>query len=111
MARPAIDYFVLDALANDLEGLDDILRLVNRPDVGWVAEAGTRIEAAAVLLALPRLMRDHLIQVFVPSADTSELDALPAGVLPAVPLEECYFGLTTQGRLVHGNWSPESGTE
>ena len=111
MARIDIDYYVLDALANDLESLDDILRLVNHPDVGWVPEAGRPVSRAAIVATLPRLVRDKLVQVYVPSATTSELEPLPIGRLPTTPVDGWYFGMTAHGRTVHANWAPPTGTQ
>ena len=111
MARIDIDYYVLDAVANDLESLDDIIRLVNHPDVGWVAAAGRPISRADIVAALPRLVRDQLVQVYVPSATASEVEALPIGGLQAAPLDGCYFGMTAQGRIVHANWAPPTGRQ
>jgi hypothetical protein len=111
MARANIDYYVLDALANDIESVEDIMRLVNHPDVGWAAEGGQPMTRSDILAALPRLVRDKLTQVYVPSATTSEMEALPIGRLPSAPLESCYFGMTVQGRMVHANWAPPTGTQ
>lgn len=111
MTRPNLDYFILDALANDIEGFDDILRLTNHLDIGWAAEHGGAITRAQVLEALPRLIRDHLVQVFVFSDSGKELRDLPMGSAPAEPLEFCYFALTDRGRLVHSNWALPSSTD
>lgn len=110
MARPDIDYFVLDALANDLEAVEDIVRLVNHADIGWTDLAGGPIVRSAVLLALPRLVRDGLVQAYVYAAASPTLEELPVGALPDVPLEDCYFGLTARGRVVHANWAHTHGT-
>ena len=110
MARQDIDYFVLDALANDLEAVEDIVRLVNHPAIGWTDVAGGPIERTAVLLALPRLVREELVQVYVHAASAPELEELAVGQMPDVPLDDCYFGLTARGRLVHANWTPAGGT-
>jgi hypothetical protein len=61
MTRPDIDYYVLDALATDLESLEEILRLVNHPQIGWAAEAGHPFGRSEVLVVLPRLVRDELV--------------------------------------------------
>jgi len=109
MTRLAIDYFILDALANDRESFEDILRLVNHPEIGWASEAGGPIAAATLLTTLPRLVRDELVQVYVERADRPELEVLAVGRLPSMPLEACYFGLTARGQVVHGSWATGQG--
>ncbi|GLC24610.1 hypothetical protein [Roseisolibacter agri] len=106
MTRADIDYIVLDALANDLESVEDILRLANHPEIGWADLAGGAVAEFSVLLALPHLMEDGLVQAYVLDADEGHLEELPVGTQPSVSLDECYFGLTPQGRLVHASWEP-----
>jgi hypothetical protein len=90
--------------------VEDIVRLVNHPETGWTDLAGGPIARGTILLALPRLVRDELVQVYVHGSSASELEELAVGRIPDVPLEECYFGLTARGRLVHANWAPAAGT-
>jgi hypothetical protein len=106
MTRADIDYIVLDALANDLESVEDIERLANHPEIGWTDLAGGPVAEFSVLRALPRLIEDGLVQAYILDAGGGQLAGLPVGAQPSVPLEECYFGLTPQGRLVHASWEP-----
>jgi hypothetical protein len=104
MPRADIDYIVLDALANDLESLEDIVRLANHPDIGWQDLAGGAIAEFHVTLALPRLIEQRLVQVYELDADANHLVDVPFGTLPTAPPEACYFGLTAAGRLEHAGW-------
>ena len=76
MTRADIDYIVLDALANDLESVEDILRLANHPEIGWTELAGGPIAEFSVLLALPRLVEDGLVRAYVLDASVGQLQDL-----------------------------------
>ena len=105
--RPLIDFFVLDALANDLESLEDILRLINRDDIGWRQfNRGRPYERSEVLAPLLRCIREGLIDVFSLESSGKSLSRLPSGALPPSSLDLYWFGLTPAGRLVHTNWNP-----
>jgi hypothetical protein len=106
MTRPDLHFFILDALANDIESLADIVRLVNHPEMGWAELAGGPISPGAVAAALPVLVEDDLIEAFAYAELTPELQALPRRRMPVEPLEQCYFGLTGHGREMHTRWQP-----
>jgi hypothetical protein len=106
MARPLIDYFVLDSLANDLESLEDILRLLNGEGLGWRVHHVEPFERAEVVPALLRGIRDGLIRAAVPAADGKALEPLEDRALPAGSLDDVWFELTAQGRVVHTTWEP-----
>lgn len=101
--------FVLDALANDIEDLESILRMLNSDtSLGWSMEWGRPFERAEVVEALSRLVAKDYVQVLVFAGDGKSLDALPAKVLPPGNYETAYFALTEHGRFVHRNWDPGS---
>jgi hypothetical protein len=106
MARLLIDYFVLDSLANDLESLEDILRLLNSDELGWRSHHATRFERVEVVPALLRGIRDGLIRVAVPTSDGKALEPLEDRALPTGGLDDVWFELTAQGRVVHTSWEP-----
>lgn len=109
MTRADIDYIVLDALANDIESVDDIVRLANHPAIGWTDLVGGPVAEASVLLALPRLIGDGLVRAYTLDASGHQLEDAPVGARSPAPLEECYFGLTAEGREVHARWEPPAG--
>ncbi len=99
--------FVLDALANDIEDIESILRMLNsETSLGWSAEWGRPFVRAEVVEAISRLVAKDYVQVLVLSADGTSLDALPAKALPPGDYGAAYFALTEHGRLVHRNWDP-----
>ena len=105
--RQQIDYFVLDALADDLEALEDILRLVNHESIGWRSHNGGRAFARDdVVSALRRGVREGLIEAFTLDSSGKSLRPLGVGRLPSASLDDYWFGLTPAGRLTHQNWTP-----
>jgi hypothetical protein len=106
MARPLIDYFVLDSLANDLESLEDILRLLNNEALGWRLHHSTPFDRLAVVPALFRGIREGLIRAAVLTPDGKALEPLEDRALPAGSLDHVWFELTAQGRVVHTSWEP-----
>ncbi len=107
MARDLIDYFVLDAVANDLEELDNILRLMNDEVYGWRSYHPALFTTADVIPALRRTVRDGLVRVAVVSATEPVLEELPERTWPSGSLEDAWFGLTPHGKIVHASWEPE----
>jgi hypothetical protein len=76
MARPLIDYFVLDSLANDLESLEDMLRILNSEGLGWRSHHMVPFERDEILPALFRGIRDGLIRAAVHTPDGKALEPL-----------------------------------
>ena len=103
-----LDLCVLDTLANDLESLEDVLRLLNHPTVGWQHLNGqrdfTREDAVAALL---RNIRDDLVEACVYDPEHTALVGSGSGRIPDGSLDDVWFRLTDRGRIVHGNWAPE----
>jgi len=103
----AIDYYVLDTLANDIESFDDIVRLLNHPEIGWRQENHDREFAPAeVTAALARAIKEGCVRALVVDADHTTLQALEDFALPASPFQDCYYMLTPRGSLIHSNWQP-----
>ena len=109
MEKP--DYFILDAMANDIESVDDVLRILNsNSELGWTDVWGRPFTREDVVGSLVRLLRRQLVQAYSTSESEAALSPLEAGTAPE-RFGEAYFGLTERGRLVHANWeSPEGGT-
>ena len=107
MGRPEVDYFILDALANDLESLEDILRLMNSDSMGWRFRHPAPFTASEVLPGLQRVVKDGLVNAAAHSATEQALVDLPERVWPAEGLEGVWFRLTPHGRMVHSAWEPD----
>lgn len=101
------DLYVLDALANDIEDLDSILRMLNSDTaLGWTTEWGRPFQREELVEALRRLSAKDYVQVLVLAPDGKSLEPLPAKALPPGNYQDAYFSLTERGRLVHRNWDP-----
>ena len=99
------DLFVLDSLANDIEDLESILRMLNSETVlGWKQEWGTTFARDVVVEALSRLIRKELVEVLIAASDGKSLMPLGRGLLPPGSYDDVYFSMTDRGRLVHTNW-------
>lgn len=105
------DHYVLDTLANDLESIEDILRMLNSTtELGWADEWGRPFNRSDIVASLARLVRGGFIRSYSTVGDAAQLSSLPEGVLPA-NLGEAYFGMTDSGRVAHTIWaSSESST-
>ncbi len=103
------DPYVLDALANDIEDLESILRMLNSDtDLGWAKEWGRAFSRGEIVEALSRLIKRELVCVLVHARDGKSLTSLAPGTLPPGDYEHVYFSLTERGRLVHTNWHPSA---
>ncbi len=101
------DLYVLDALANDIENLEGILRMLNSDTaLGWAKEWGRAFSRPEIVEALSRLIKRELVCVLVYARDGTSLTHLAAGALPLGDYEHAYFSLTERGRLMHTNWHP-----
>lgn len=104
------DMYVLDALANDIEDLEAILRMLNSDTVlGWHKEWGRKFRREEIVEALCRLVVDDLVLAYV-TLEKPGLVTLPARTLPDGDFDDASFGLTEKGRLVHANWEPAPGS-
>ena len=107
--RQLIEFLVLDALANDIETIEQILDLLNHDAVGWRGANGGRLFGRSDVVApLLKIVREGLVEAFELAPSGSSLTTLGVGVLPPSSLEAYWFGLTPAGRLVHTNWDPPS---
>jgi hypothetical protein len=101
------DLYVLDALANDIENLESILRMLNSESaLGWTKEWGRPFSRNEIVEALSRLVRKGWVRVLVHASDGKSLSELGVGSLPPGDYDDVYYSLTEPGRLVHGNWDP-----
>jgi hypothetical protein len=107
MSHELTDYFVLDMLANDLESIEDILRMLNGP-IGWRdlhPEAFSRGEVVAALL---RCIRLGAVIACVPDKDGTSLVDAGEQIVPPGSLDIVWFRLTPRGKMLHGAWEPPS---
>ena len=101
------DLYVLDSLANDIEDLEGILRMLNsNTELGWATEWGRPFQREELVTALSRLVTKGYVQVFALAADGKSLEPLAPTVLPPGTYQDTYFGMTDRGRLIHRNWDP-----
>ncbi len=101
------DNYVLDALANDVEDLETVLRSLNSDTVlTWRQVWGREFDREEVIEALARLIRQDLVQAYELDNNGTSLIELPARTLPSGDFWNFWFGLTPRGRLVHQNWEP-----
>jgi len=105
MARNSMDLFVLDTLADDIEALEDILRSINHPDIGWQTQHGGPIGRPDVHQALLRLVQEGFVEVSVFDPGTKALVAVGENRWPTnADLSDLWFRITERGRLLHSNW-------
>jgi hypothetical protein len=101
---PPLDGFVLDAVSFDAEDLNAIVAFLNDPESEWRARFERTVQRPEVLASLMRLVRDGLLEVWIPSPDGGDLVACDEGVWPDRPIGELSFDLTGRGRVRYLNW-------
>lgn len=107
-SRP--DHYVLDAIADDVEDVAAIMRMLNSDSViGWHHTWGRQFDRNEVVEALSRLVKADLARVSVLSGDAKGLVELLPKQLPPGHYDDAWFAMTPQGRLVHTNWHPDGG--
>jgi hypothetical protein len=109
MARDKVDMFVLDSLANDIESLADVMRIINSdsPELGWRDLHPAEFSRVEVLTALKRLTRDELVSVLRYSADGATItNAPPTDSFAWEEVDDLYFAMSERGRMVHRAWDP-----
>lgn len=107
MPRELIDLFVLDTLANDIEALEDILRMLNSNTVlGWRHAHPAPFERAEVVLALTRNIRGGLIEACAYDVAAKALVGLGEQLVPDGSMDVLWFRMTRRGRMVHEAWEP-----
>lgn len=103
------DMFVLDVVADDIESLGDIVRRLNSSiPSAWRHRAGRPLAREEVVLSLSRLVKHNLLQTYVEDDREPALRALTSCSLPSEAYETAWFGITPQGRIVHGSWEPDN---
>jgi hypothetical protein len=110
MRKPELrpDMYVLDSLANDVEDLETILRLLNGDtELAWRDEWGREFQRSEVVEAVSRLIRRNAVRAYAISSEGKSLHALPERTLPSGDYGDAYFGLTPQGRMLHRDWCAE----
>jgi len=99
LSRPAIDYLILDAVADDIESFAHIC--------AQVTAAGS--PESGVLAALRRLTHERLVEVCTISSAQPELVAAGEGVWAQENAADLWFRITSRGKMVHETWA--SGAE
>lgn len=99
-----LDLYVLDALADDIEDLESILRMLNNPSIGWREEWGKDFERPEVVTALSRLIRAGQVLVYVLDAQGKELIPAQEQTLPSSSYDDVWFGPSPAGRIRHQTW-------
>lgn len=101
-----LDFFVLDALANDIESLEDTLRILNSPtELGWRDQHPGEFRSDDVVPALIRGIEAGHIEVCLPGSD-GQLRDVGSGIVPAGMIETFWFRLTSSGRAALNAWTP-----
>lgn len=103
-----LDLYVLDAVADDIEGLDAILRTLNSDSAGgWRRSRGRPFTREEIVQSLSRLIRADLIRVALLTPNGTTLEDISVGQLPPASYDDAWFSMTQRGRLRHSNWDPE----
>ena len=96
MARPALDYLILEAIADDVESFPHIREQIASSEPSQVA---------ALLGALRRLVEKRLVEVCtVPGAET-QLVGAGEGRWPPANADDMWFRITGRGKIVHETWA------
>lgn len=101
---PLPDFFVMDAMANDLESVDDLVRILNsESELGWTDVWGRLFTYQDVVAALTRLIQQDLVHAYAADEHETNLVQVPlASVRPDG--DGVYFGLSERGRSAHASW-------
>ena len=99
MVRPALDYLILDAVADDAESLGQIRDLI--------ADAST--SESNLISALRRLVQDQLVEAYTIPSDETVLVSAGEGIWPPAAADDLWFQITKRGRMVHQAWANDAG--
>lgn len=103
------DNFVLDAMANDIESVDDLVRILNSDsELGWSDVWGRPFARNEVVAAVRRLVLVGLARTYTFAERGIEVTPLADGVLPS-NMSDAYFGMTDRGRAAHAAWDAPDG--
>jgi hypothetical protein len=107
LSRELIHFVALDALANDLEDLEGILRILNSPsELGWRDQHPAEFTRDEVVPALLRAIGDGTVEACVYSDSERALVGVGENVVPNGPFDHMWFRLTRRGRMVLDAWKP-----
>ncbi len=102
-----IDYYVLDALADDYESIDLILADLNsEPPVGWQHLHGKPFTRNEVVAAVFRGIENNCIEACVISSAAGEF-IVEQDIRAKRDLAGVWFRLTATGRSTHAEWDPK----
>ena len=103
----SLELYVLDLLADDIEDLERILRILNSDtEIGGKKEWRRRFQREEIVAALSRLVLKGELRVLVLSDDGRYLTDWPRGALPPASYGDVYFATTERGRILHASWEP-----
>jgi hypothetical protein len=104
----AVDLYVLDVVADDIEDLDGIMRTLNSDsEIGWHRVRGRYFTRAEIVQSLSRLIREDLVIVALLAPNGTTLADTSPRQLPPGSYDDAWFAMTTRGRVRHSNWHPE----
>ena len=95
MVRPTLDYFILAAVAEDVQPFARIRKQV----------ASTGSSESQLLLALRRLVQQRLVEAYRVPGERGKLVSAGQGVWPSAKLKDIWFRITGRGKMVHGTWA------
>src|SRR5207247_5890546 len=98
--RPALDYVVLDAVADDVESFAHIR--------DQIVPSGPS-QASALVASLRGLVQERLVEAYTVPADETELVSAGEGRWPPANVDDMWFRITGRGKMVHEAWA--SGAE
>ena len=100
MPRPALDYVVLDAVADDVESFPHIR--------DQIVPSGPS-QASALVASLRGLVQERLVEACTVPTDETELVSAGEGSWPPSNVDDMWFRITGRGKMVHEAWA--SGAE
>ena len=95
MARPALDYLILAAVANDVESFAHIRKHI---------ASSRSSQSSQLLAALHRLVQQRLVDAQTVPGERGKLVSAGQGVWPPANAEDIWFRITGRGKMVHDTW-------
>ncbi len=95
MARPALDYLILDAVADDVESFAHI---------GEQIASSTSTQSWQLVVSLRRLVQQRLVEAYSVPGERGKLVSAGEGVWPPANAEDIWFRITGRGKMVHETW-------
>lgn len=103
-----LDLYVLDAIADDIEDIESILRMLNNPSIGWREEWGKDFERPEVVLALSRLVKAGQVLAYGLDGQGKELIEANKQALASTTYDDFWFGPSPAGRIRHQTWKAQT---